>query len=87
MAGLLLALGPGHGMSSWVSGAAWLIGGGTDVLLIGAGVLWARGCRAPAGPPFWGVTTVCAFGLTAALIKAVTNTYCHGLAAVSPAGS
>ncbi len=82
VAGLLLALGPGQGMSSSVSWAAWLIGGGTNVLLIAAGVLWARRASGTRRAALLGVTTGCAFGLTAALIKAVTNTYSHGLAAV-----
>nr|BFD80773.1 hypothetical protein StreXyl84_01740 [Streptomyces sp. Xyl84] len=82
VAGLLLALGPGHGMSSSVSWTAWLIGGGTNVMLIVAGVLWARRASGTRRAALLGVTTGCAFGLTAALIKAVTNTYSHGLAAV-----
>lgn len=82
VAGLLLALGPGHGRPSSVSWIGWLVGGGANVLLIAVGVLWARRASGTRRAALLGVTTGCAFGLTAALIKAVTSTYSHGLVAV-----
>lgn len=82
VAGLLLALGPGGGTPSSVSWAGWLIGGGINVLLIAAGVLWARRVSGTRRAAVLGVATGCAFGLTAALIKGVTTLYSGGLSAV-----
>ncbi|MEU5090165.1 DMT family transporter [Streptomyces sp. NPDC021356] len=82
VAGLVLALGPGQGRSSSVSWVGWLIGGGANVVLIAAGVLWARAVSGTRRAAVLGVTTGCAFGLTAALIKGVTTRYSQGLSAV-----
>lgn len=82
VAGLLLALGPGPGRPSSVSWIGWLVGGGANVLLIAVGVLWARRASGTRRAALLGVTTGCAFGLTTALIKAVTSTSSHGLVAV-----
>ncbi|WNM33216.1 DMT family transporter [Streptomyces sp. Li-HN-5-11] len=82
VAGLLFALGPGDGKSSSVSWLGWLIGCGANALLILAGVLWARAESGTRRAAVLGATTGCAFGMTAALIKGVTDNYAHGLAAV-----
>ncbi|MFF8594279.1 DMT family transporter [Streptomyces sp. NPDC015220] len=82
VAGLLFALGPSGGASSFASWQGWLIGGTANVLLIAAGVLWARRATGTRRAALLGATTGCAFGLTAALIKGVTDTYSQGLAAV-----
>ncbi|MCV2458172.1 DMT family transporter [Streptomyces sp. ICN988] len=82
VAGLLLALDPGHGTPSAVSWTGWLIGAGANVLLIAAGVLWARRTSGTRRAAVLGAATGCAFGLTAALIKGVTTRYSQGLSAV-----
>jgi drug/metabolite transporter (DMT)-like permease len=82
VAGLLIALGPSGGNISSVSWVGWLIGCGANGLLIAAGVLWARTVSGARRAAVLGVTTGCTFGLTAALMKGMTNTFSHGLTAL-----
>lgn len=82
VAGLITALGPGAGRPSSVSWTGWLIGCGANVLLVVAGVSWARRASGSRRAGVLGATTGCAFGLTAALMKGMTEAFSHGLAAV-----
>lgn len=82
LAGLLMALGPSGGSTSSVSWAGWLIGCGVNALLIAAGVLWARTTSGARRAALLGASTGCTFGLTAALMKGMTNTFSHGLVAL-----
>ncbi|MBV7700477.1 DMT family transporter [Streptomyces sp. TRM70350] len=82
VAGLIIALGPGRGKTSSVSGTGWLIGCGVNALVIVVGVLWARGVSGSRRAAVLGATTGCAFGLTAALMKGMTNAFSHGLVAL-----
>lgn len=82
VAGLIMALGPGGGKTASVSWAGWLMGCGANVLVIAAGVLWARGASGSRRAAILGATTGCTFGLTAALMKGMTDAFSHGLAAV-----
>lgn len=50
--------------------------------MIVAGVLWARGASGSRRSAILGATTGCAFGLTAALMKGMTNEFSHGLVAL-----
>ncbi|MER6093545.1 DMT family transporter [Streptomyces bluensis] len=82
VAGLIMALRPTRGKVSSVSWVEWLTGCGVNALVIVAGVLWARGVSGSRRAAVLGATTGCAFGLTAALMKGMTNTFSHGLAAL-----
>ncbi|WP_263983522.1 DMT family transporter [Streptomyces spinosus] len=82
VAGLIMALGPSGGTTSSVSWVGWLLGGATNVLVILIGLLWARSASGPRRAAVLGATTGCAFGLTAALMKGMTDVFSHGLAAL-----
>ncbi|PZH04841.1 hypothetical protein C1I97_19115 [Streptomyces sp. NTH33] len=82
VAGLVIALGPGSGKSSSVSWVGWLIGCGVNALVIVGGVLWAQGVSGSRRAAVLGATTGCTFGLTAALMKGMTNAFSHGLVAL-----
>ncbi|WP_042374867.1 DMT family transporter [Streptacidiphilus neutrinimicus] len=73
LAGLLLALSPSKGSDAGVPGAIWAAAVGANLLLVAAGVSWARllpeGARKAA---VLGATTSCGFGLTAALMAGAT---------------
>jgi drug/metabolite transporter (DMT)-like permease len=83
LAGLLLSLSPSGGSNTGVSGQTWALAASANVLLIAAGVWWARltgqGARKAA---ILGTATSCGFGLTAALIKGVTATFSQGFTAL-----
>ncbi|MFJ7150285.1 DMT family transporter [Streptomyces sp. NPDC100445] len=80
VAGLIVASGSSGGRISSVSWVGWLLGCGTTVLVIGIGLLWARSASGPSRAAVLGATTGCAFGLTAALMKGMTDVFSHGLA-------
>ncbi|MEV7687454.1 DMT family transporter [Streptomyces bungoensis] len=82
VAGLIVALAPGGGQGPAVPWEDWLIGGGVNVALVVAGVLWARGATGARRAAVLGVTTGCAFALTAALMKGMTTVFSQGLAAL-----
>jgi drug/metabolite transporter (DMT)-like permease len=73
LAALLLSLSPSAGSSGGVPGPRWAVAVGANVLLIAAGVWWARlitpGSRKAL---VLGVTASCGFGMTAALMKGAT---------------
>lgn len=79
LAGLLAVLSPSGGGSTGVSWLAWAIGGGVNLAAIGALVAAARrsgsGSRRAALLGLAGGTT---YGLTAALMKGMTNAVNHG---------
>lgn len=83
LAGLLMSLSPSGGSNAGVSGQMWALAASANVLLIAAGVWWARltgqGARKAA---ILGTATSCGFGLTAALIKGVTTTFSQGFSAL-----
>lgn len=81
LAGVLLFLAPRAGTSTHVSGFAWGVGIAANLLVVAAAVLWARRGRSAAGQAaVLGIATGCGFGLTAALIKGVTEAYAQGFA-------
>lgn len=82
LAGLLIALDPRGGRSASVTWVGWLIGCGANAVLIAAGLLWARGASGTRRAALLGATTGCAFGMTAGLMKGMTNTFAHGLLAL-----
>ena len=89
LAGLLYFLSPSAGRAAAVSWYVWLTGVGINLALIGALVAWARrksggrGGNREGGSPFraavLGTAAGSAFGLTAALMKAMTNTFSQGI--------
>lgn len=82
LAGLLVTLGPSSGKTSSVTWWEWVIGCGANLALIAAGVLWGRRASGARRAAVLGATTGCAFGLTAALMKGMTNRFSHGLLSV-----
>jgi drug/metabolite transporter (DMT)-like permease len=82
VAGLVASLGPSGGKTTSVPWWEWAIGCGINVLVIVAGVLWSRGASGSRRSAILGATTGCAFGLTAALMKGMTNTFSHGFVAL-----
>ena len=83
LAGMLLTLSPSGGQTSKVKWYAWLIAIGVNLAVVGALVVYGR--RGEAGTRRAGLLGVAAgsmFGLTAALIKAMTGTFAHGIVAV-----
>jgi drug/metabolite transporter (DMT)-like permease len=83
LAGVLFFLAPSSGTSTGVTGLAWALGVGINVGVVALAVAWGR--LAATGAPqaaVLGVATGCGFGLTAALIKGVTEVFAHGFTAV-----
>jgi drug/metabolite transporter (DMT)-like permease len=89
LAGLLYCLSPSSGHSASVRWYAWVIGIGINLAVVGALVAVAR--RTPAGaegddrgghgarrPALLGVAAGAGFGLTAALMKGMTETFAGG---------
>ncbi|MBT2415324.1 DMT family transporter [Streptomyces sp. ISL-12] len=80
LAGMLLSLSPSEGSTTGVSGLLWALALGANVLLIAAGVWWARLTTGAARKAaVLGTTTSCGFALTAALIKGMTDTASQGI--------
>jgi drug/metabolite transporter (DMT)-like permease len=80
LAALLYALSPSGGSSAAVSWQLWVTAVGLNVAVVGIGVGWA--VSQPAGArraAILGASTGCTFGLTAALIKGMTDQAAHGL--------
>jgi drug/metabolite transporter (DMT)-like permease len=89
LAGLLYFLSPGPGRTASVRWYAWVTAAGVNLTVIAVMVTWAR--RGPAGrlrngtarsarqAALLGVAAGSAFGLTAALMKGMTNTFSAGL--------
>lgn len=89
LAGLLYFLSPSPGRTTGVHWYAWVIAIGVNLLFVGAMVAWGR--RGPAGEgsngggssalqaAVLGVAAGSAFGLTAALMKGMTNTFSQGI--------
>jgi drug/metabolite transporter (DMT)-like permease len=89
LAALLFLLAPSAGGSPRVHWYEWLAGVGVNLALVGSLVLWARGLSARGGSGRSGgslraavlaVAAGSAFGLTAALMKAMTRTLSGGIA-------
>ncbi len=92
LAGLLWALAPTPGRSSSVPWYIWVVGIGVNLTMIGALVAWAR--RSPAGrqvdrgphgarrAALLGAAGGTTFGLTAALMKGMTQAFAAGFGAV-----
>jgi drug/metabolite transporter (DMT)-like permease len=93
LAGLLYCLSPSSGHSAGVRWYAWIIGIGINLAVVGVLVAVAR--RTPAGggdsgggghsarrPALLGVAAGAAFGLTAALMKGMTETFAGGFGAL-----
>ena len=79
LAGLLYALSPSAGRTSGVRWYTWLIAIGVNLAVTGALVAWGR--HGPAGihrAALLGVAAGSVFGLTAALMKGMTNTFADG---------
>ncbi|EST37296.1 hypothetical protein N566_13630 [Streptomycetaceae bacterium MP113-05] len=83
LAVVLYSLSPSGGSSVAVPPLTWAIAVGINVTIVALAVAWATthppGARRAA---ILGAATGCAFGLTAALIKGVTNRYEEGFTAV-----
>lgn len=80
LAGLLFSLSPSKGSSTDVSWRMWAVAVGANVLLIAAGVWWARlTAQSSRKAAILGAATGCGFGLTAALVKGLTATAAHGI--------
>jgi drug/metabolite transporter (DMT)-like permease len=90
LAGLLYFLSPAAGRSETISWHAWVAGAGVNLAAVGALVwLGRRGHLRGAGrensafrAAMLGVAAGAQFGLTAALIKGMTDTYAQGFAAL-----
>ncbi len=92
LGGLLYALSPSAGNTSRVRWQAWTIGIAASLALVGVLAAWARrgetgwrGGRAGDGSrqaAVLGVAGGSAFGLTAALMKGMTQAYAHGFGAL-----
>jgi drug/metabolite transporter (DMT)-like permease len=92
LAGLLLGLAPTGGRSSGVAWYTWIAGISINLAVIAALVAWGRRGPAGRGPhsqqssglqaAVLAVAGGCGFGLTAALIKAVTSTFSQGFVAL-----
>jgi hypothetical protein len=92
LAGLLYFLDPAPGHQDTVSPYVWIIGIGANLILVGVMVAWGR--KGPAGrggghdgssahqAAVFGVAGGSAFGLTAALMKGMTDQYQHGFGAI-----
>ncbi len=92
LAALLYFLSPSAGANGNVRWYAWLTGIGVNLVFIAAMTAWGR--RGPAGrgghgrassglqAGVLGVAAGAAFGLTAALMKGMTRTFSHGMAAL-----
>lgn len=90
LAGLLYFLSPSAGSPQGVPWYGWLLGIGINLTLVGAAVEWGR--RAPVGggresgsgrrAAAFGVAAGSQFGMTAALIKGMTQRYSQGFAAI-----
>lgn len=95
LAGMLYFLSPSAGRTASVRWYGWVIGIGVNLAFTGAMVFW--GHRGPAGPgdpdrknrgssalqaAVLGVAAGSAFGLTAALMKGMTNTFARGIGAL-----
>lgn len=89
LAGLLYCLSPSPGHSAGVRWYAWVIGIGINLAVVGVLVMWAR--RTPSGAEgdgsgghsarraaLLGVAAGAGFGLTAALMKGMTETFAGG---------
>ncbi len=89
LAGLLYFLSPSSGHPTGVSWYAWVIASGANLAVVGVLVAWAR--RTPVGAgergsgghsarraALLGVAAGATFGLTAALIKGMTQTFASG---------
>ncbi|MBO0813879.1 MAG: DMT family transporter [Actinobacteria bacterium] len=89
LAAMLYALSPSAGRSEDIPWYVWVIGIGVNLAFVAAMVAWGRRGPAGGGPhtsnssarqaALLAVGAGAAFGLTAALIKGVTNTFSHGL--------
>ena len=85
LAGLLYFLGPSRGTSAGVPALTWILGVGVTVAVIGGHVTAAayRRSRPLTAAALLGVATGIAFGLTAALMKAMTSAFAeHGFVAI-----
>ena len=94
LAGMLFFLSPSSGKSGGVPWYAWAVGIGANLALIAALILWGRR-HAPEGrgsggrhgrgsyrAALFGVAAGSGFGLTAALMKGMTQNFSHGIAAL-----
>ncbi len=89
LAALLFLLAPSAGGAPRVHWYGWLAGVGGNLVLVAALVLWARGSSigrrereprlGPRQAALLAVAAGSAFGLTAALMKAMTRTLSHGI--------
>lgn len=80
---VLYSLSPSGGSSEDVAWQTWVLAGGTNVVVVAAGVAWAA--SQPPGAvraAILGAATGGAFGLTAALIKGMTDHFVEGFTAV-----
>ncbi len=92
LAGLLYFLDPAPGRHGTVHPYVWVLGIGANLVLVGVLVAWGR--KGPAGrggghdgssahqAAVFGVAGGSAFGLTAALMKGMTDQYQHGFGAI-----
>jgi drug/metabolite transporter (DMT)-like permease len=89
LAAMLYALSPSAGRSEGIRWYAWVIGIGVNLAFVAAMVAWGRRGPAGGGPrsgqssarqaAVLAVGAGATFGLTAALIKGVTNTFSQGI--------
>ncbi|HEY7260182.1 MAG TPA: DMT family transporter [Trebonia sp.] len=89
LAAMLYALSPSAGRSEGIRWYAWVIGIGVNMAFVAAMVAWGRRGPAGGGPrsgqssarqaAVLAVGAGATFGLTAALIKGVTNTFSQGI--------
>jgi drug/metabolite transporter (DMT)-like permease len=85
LAGMLYLLSPSSGHSQHIRWYVWLIGIGANLLLIGGLVVSARRWTPPDSSrraALLGVAAGAGFGMTAALIKGMTDQYSHGFIAL-----
>lgn len=85
LAGLLYFLSPSAGHSQGIRWYVWLIGIGANLLLVGGIVTLGRRGTSPESSSRAGLLGIAAgagFGLTAALIKGMTQQYSHGFTAL-----
>jgi drug/metabolite transporter (DMT)-like permease len=82
LAGLLYFLAPSGGTSRGVKTTVWVVGIAANLALVAGMVLWARRSGSGSGQraALLGVATGASFGLTAALMKAMTQAYAKGFA-------
>lgn len=83
LVGLLYFLSPSAGRATGLPWDVWLVGVIANLAIIAAAVGWARrlGDSARKAATL-GVATGCGFGLTAALMKGMTNAFAHGMVAL-----